>query len=58
MIGFLIFLYGALVGFVLYRLRKSSRARDRGTLALGWLAAAMSLTLAAALFGYAAWLLL
>lgn len=52
-----LFLYGLLVGFVLVRLRRGPGAGGRAATALGWLAAAMSLTLAAALIAYAAWML-
>lgn len=49
---FVVFLYGALAGFLMFRLGKSNQLRageERVLVAAGWAMTALSLTLAAAL---------
>jgi hypothetical protein len=52
----LVFLYGALAGFLLFRLGKNNQLRageERVLVAAGWTVSALSLTLAAALILWA-----
>lgn len=53
---FVIFLYGTLAGFLMFRLGKSNQLRageERVLVAAGWAMTALSLTLAAALIVFA-----
>ncbi len=53
---FVIFLYGTLAGFLMFRLGRSNRLRageERVLVAAGWAMTALSLTLAAALIIFA-----
>ncbi len=53
---FLVFLYGALAGFLIFRLGKQNELRageERVLVAAGWAMTALSLTLAAALIIFA-----
>ena len=53
---FLVFLYGAFAGFLIFRLGRNNRLRageERVLVAAGWAMTALSLTLAAALIVFA-----
>jgi transketolase C-terminal domain/subunit len=53
---FLVFLYGAFAGFLMFRLGRQNRLRageERVLVAAGWAMTALSLTLAAALIVFA-----
>ena len=53
---FLVFLYGAFAGFLIFRLRKQNELRageERVLVAAGWAMTALSLTLAAGLIIFA-----